>query len=134
LLLTIYVSDVKRSAAFYRDVLGFDCLGFYDYDSQCYVDPWVSDEPPVYAGFIAGDQKFGLHRPMNDYQKQCVGKGRCYFEVRDLDRHHRRVLERKGEPSKISDTTYLKMFHVRDPDGRYIFFAVTQRNSPIYPW
>lgn len=130
----MFVSDVEKSTLFYRDTLGFDYLGFWNYEKNCYVETWESPKPPIYAGFIAGDRRFGLHKPMSDEQKTFVGKGRCYFEVTDLERHHQRVLSAGGEPSPIRDTPHLRSFYVRDPDGRYIYFAVTQENAPTYPW
>lgn len=134
MLLTIFVSDVERSAVFYRDVLGFNFLGYYDYDKRENVDSWESPEPPIYAGFKAGNRKFGLHKPMSEAQQLCLGKGRCYFEVNDLDKHYQRVLARRGQPSKISETSHLKKFYVKDPDGWYIYFAVAQKDAPTYPW
>lgn len=37
LIFPIYVSDVEASAVFYGDVLGFEFLGYYDYETNAYV-------------------------------------------------------------------------------------------------
>jgi len=133
-LFPIYVSDVVRSAAFYRDVLGFDFLGFYDYDAAGYVTYWEGEQPPVYAGFLAGKQSFGLHKPVSEEQKRAVGHGKFYFRVADLECHHRRVRAWGGQPSSIRTTDFMRLFSVEDPDGLTLYFAATPDHAPIDPW
>jgi catechol 2,3-dioxygenase-like lactoylglutathione lyase family enzyme len=134
LIFPIYVSDVQASATFYRDVLGFEFLGFYDYEANGYVRSWQGAEPPRYAGFVAGDQKFGLHKPANEAQERCVGCGRYYFRVKDLDAQHARVSLHEVEVSPIHSSALLRRFYVPDPDGVMIFFAETADGAPLDPW
>jgi predicted enzyme related to lactoylglutathione lyase len=134
LIFPIYVSDVEVSAVFYRDVLGFEFLGYYDYETNAYVRDWQDTEPPKYAGFVAGDQKFGLHKPANERQDECVGCGRYYFRVRDLDAQHARVSAHGVRVSPIHSSALLRRFHVPDPDGVMIFFAETASEAPLDPW
>lgn len=110
----LYVSDVEKSAPFYRDVLGFDFLGFANSKGQ-----------PYYAEMAAARVKFGLHEPTSSSQEAKVGQQRLYFRVRDLRAHRARVLARGGEPGEIKVTSWMDMFTVRDPDGNEVVFAVT---------
>jgi predicted enzyme related to lactoylglutathione lyase len=134
LLFPIYVSDVMRSAAFYRDVLGFDFLGFYDYDQAGYVTYWRGEAPPLYAGFLAGTQSFGLHKPLTEQQEESVGRGRFYFRVQDVEAHHRRVRAWGGRPGSIQQTAFMRLFEVTDPDGLTLYFATTPDDAPVDPW
>jgi len=120
----LYVSDVEKSAPFYRDVLGFEFLGYANLDGQ-----------PYYAEMDAAGVKFGLHEPTSTSQGSKIGQERLYFRVRDLALHRARVVAWGGEPGEIKTTGWMDMFTVRDPDGNEIVFAVTdpQRHSSD-PW
>ena len=120
----VYVTDVEKSAPFYRDVLGFAFEGFANLDDQ-----------PYYAEMAAGRTKFGLHEPTSAGQEEKVGRQRLYFRVRDLSAHRSRVAAWGGEPGEIKKTSWMDMFIVRDPDGNEIVFAVTDpsRHSSN-PW
>lgn len=133
-LFPIYVSDVKISSAFYRDVLGFEFLGFWDYQKDCYVTAWQDTVPPTYAGLSAGGQKFGLHMPVNESQEKCIGCGRYYFRVADVEAEHSRISEHEVPVSPIHSSSLLKRFYVPDPDGLQIFFAETAPGAPVDPW
>lgn len=134
LIFPIYVSDVEVSAVFYGDVLGFEFLGYYDYETNSYVQSWQDTLPPKYAGFVAGDQKFGLHKPANEAQEECVGCGRYYFRVHDLDAQHARVSAHGVRLSQIHSSALLRRFYVPDPDGLMVFFAETAAGAPLNPW
>jgi predicted enzyme related to lactoylglutathione lyase len=134
LIFPIYVSDVEVSTVFYRDVLGFEFLGYWDYDASAYVASWPDTTMPKYAGFVAGDQKFGLHKPANEQQEQCVGCGRYYFRVEDLDSEHARISAHGVRLSPIHSSALLRRFFVPDPDGLQVFFAETAEGAPVEPW
>jgi predicted enzyme related to lactoylglutathione lyase len=134
IIFPIYASDVKLSAEFYRDILGFEFLGYYDYATNSYVTSWEDSLPPKYAGFLAGDQKFGLHLPANDTQQACVGCGRYYFRVQDLDAEHSRISAHGVKMSRIHSSALLRRFYVPDPDGLMVFFAETAAGAPLDPW
>lgn len=110
----LYVSDVRRAAPFYTDVLGFDLDGF------------AGDEAdPYYAEMLAGRLKFGLHEPTMDGDEERVGRQRLYFRVRDLETHRQRVQAEGGSPSEIYRRSWMDYFTVRDPDGNVVAFAAT---------
>jgi predicted enzyme related to lactoylglutathione lyase len=134
IIFPIYVTDVEVSAAFYRDVLGFQFLGYYDYEVNAYTKAWQDSVPPNYAGFVAGNQKFGLHKPGNEAQTACVGCSRYYFRVEDVDAEHERIFALGVEVSAIQTTALLRRFFVRDPDGLLVFFAETVEGAPLDPW
>ena len=76
----IYVSDVEKSAPFYRDVLGFALDGFAG-----------DEDNPYYAEMLAGPNKFGLHEPTMSGDESRIGQQRLYFRVHDLEAHSRYV-------------------------------------------
>jgi predicted enzyme related to lactoylglutathione lyase len=120
----LYVTDVEKSAPFYRDVLGFEFQGYAN-----------SKGEPYYAEMVAGAQKFGLHEPTSADQESRVGKERLYFRVKDLERHRARVVAWGGEAGEIKKTAWMDMFIVRDPDGNEIVFAVTDPSRHTSnPW
>jgi predicted enzyme related to lactoylglutathione lyase len=134
IIFPIYVSDVQVSAEFYRNVLGFEFLGYYDYNTNSYVQSWQDTLSPKYAGFVAGDQKFGLHKPSNEIQEACVGCGRYYFRVQDLDAEYSRISAHGVRMSQIHSSALLRRFYAPDPDGLKIFFAETADGAPLDPW
>lgn len=120
----LYVADVEASAPFFRDVLGFEFLGFSNADGQ-----------PYYAEMLAGTLKFGLHEPMSPDQEARVGQQRIYFRVKNLGAHRTRVAAWGGDPGPIRETDWMDMFIVRDPDGHEIVFAFTDpARHVIDPW
>jgi len=120
----LYVTDVEKSAPFYRDVLGFAFEGFANVDGN-----------PYYAEMAAAGIKFGLHEPTSAEQVTKIGQERLYFRVEDLEAHRSRVLAWGGAPGEIKVTGWMDMFMVRDPDGNEIVFALTdpERHSSN-PW
>lgn len=121
----LYVADVEESAPFFRDVLGFDLLGYTD----------GADGEPYYAEMAAGPLKFGLHDPMNDEQETWVGHQRIYFRVTDLEAHRQRVIESGGSPGEVVETAWMDFFIVRDLDGHEIVLAVTDESKhTMDPW
>jgi len=120
----LYVTDVEKSAPFYRDALGFEFQGFANAKGE-----------PYYAEMLAGEQKFGLHEAMSAGQESRVGQQRLYFRIQDLERHRARVLAWGAEAGEIIQTAWMDMFIVRDPDGNEIVFAVTDPSRhTIDPW
>jgi len=121
MLPVFYVTDVGRSVAFYRGVLGFEFHHFWDYDQSKGVRQWAAADPAVYAEMAAGGQKFALHLAREPYELQ-VGGVLHYFHVRDVDAHHRAVGEQGGEPDALVERPWMRMFSVHDPDGHKLFF------------
>jgi predicted enzyme related to lactoylglutathione lyase len=120
----LYVADVKSSAVFYRDVLGFGLLAFAD-----------DERAPYYAEMAAGRQKFGLHAPRTDAERARVGKQRLYFRVRDVAACRERIQARGGSPGPIERTAWMTMCVVRDADGHEIVIAETDAAvHTIDPW
>lgn len=120
----LYVRDVEASAPFYRDVLGFDFLGFTHTGGE-----------PYYAEMSAEGLKFGLHDPTNEEQASWVGHQRIYFRVRDAAAYRATVASRGGEPGELIETAWMDMFIVRDPDGHQLVFAETDPSRhTVDPW
>jgi predicted enzyme related to lactoylglutathione lyase len=120
----LYVTDVEVAAPFYRDVLGFEFLGFSNANGE-----------PYYAEMTAGPLKFGLHEAMNPEQEPRIGQQRLYFRVTDLPGHLARIAEAGGAPGDMIETDWMDMFIVRDADGHEIVFAYSDPSEhPIDPW
>jgi catechol 2,3-dioxygenase-like lactoylglutathione lyase family enzyme len=120
LLPVFYVTDVKNSVHFYRDILGFEFHHFFDYDKGEQVKTWESDEPPIWALMSAGDQEFGLHLGKSDYELR-VGGVVHYFEVTDVKSHYDMVKQNDIKMSELIEKPWMTMFWVLDPDGHKIF-------------
>jgi len=71
----VYVKDVERGLAFYRDLLGFKLIEDFRYENK-----------PVYARLRApgGDGTIALHQAGPEVSVLSDGV-RLYFEVRELD-------------------------------------------------
>jgi len=102
----ISVTDVERSVAFYRDVLGLEHLFT------------VPGQPMAF--FQAGDVRLYLGVPENErFRSRPV----IYYRVEDLGANYAAVVERGAapleKPRKVHDdgTTSLHMGFVEDPDG-----------------
>jgi lactoylglutathione lyase len=104
----VFVSDMKRSVPFYRDVLGLP-LRF---------------ESPVWTEFATDGATLALHvtegsSSENDNPQQ-VGPGRCRpgLSVPNLDEFHKRMIERNvpciEEPKDVFGT---RVALYLDPDG-----------------
>lgn len=120
----LYVKDVEVSAPFYRDVLGFEFLGFSEIEGV-----------PYYAEMAAGSLKFGLHNPMNSEHEEWVGHQRLYFRVHDVQEHWESVSTGVVELGEVRESEWMDMFIVRDPDGHEIVFAATDPSKhSIDPW
>ncbi len=130
----IYVADVQASTQFYRDVLGFEFLGYLKQNPMSYVQDWEGETPPTYAAFQACDQKFGLQLPQRLEDEACVGCGRYFFRVNDLEAHHTRIAAQGVTMSPILNSDILKRFYVFDPDGLKIYFAQSVPGAPVDPW
>lgn len=106
----IYVSDVARSLAFYKDQLGFRVLQTVEYNGHA-----------VYARVRSpqGQTTIALHGPEGEWKPLPVGGIRLYFEVRDLDRVCKRLaksgMKFKQMPKKMP--WGWKHAYVDDPDG-----------------
>lgn len=120
----LYVADLPRSVAFFRDALGFEFLNYSGEEGD-----------PYYAEMAAGPTKFGLHRPRNERERARVGRQRLYFRVRDVEAQSRHVAACDGKPDPIIKRAWMTMFSVTDPDGHEITFAETDpKVHTIDPW
>ena len=111
----IFVSDMSRSVAFYRDVLGIP----------------LKFESPGWSEFASEGATIALHKsdgPALEPEPKGVetaGRSRPGFEVEDLDAFHTRMVEH-GVPCAQEPTPLFgaKIAQYWDPDG--LIFAVGQ--------
>jgi catechol 2,3-dioxygenase-like lactoylglutathione lyase family enzyme len=93
------VADRERSAAFYRDALGFEIRG----DEAAY--------GPARLAFVT--------------REESPRASIVFFEVADVDAFRAAVAARGGSPSEIEKVNWIKMrmFEIRDPDGHTLWFG-----------
>ena len=114
----VFVSDMKRSVAFYRDVIGLP-LRF---------------ESPAWTEFATGGATIALHAsegPRGDQgssQPEVAGRCRPGLGVANLDEFHQRMVERNvpclQEPKEVFGA---RMAQYADPDGLVISVSEERR-------
>ena len=103
----IFVSDMKRSIAFYRDVIGMP----------------LKFETSHWTEFATDGATWALHQSETDHRPDPKGDpppGRCrpVFTVPDLDAFHQRMIDH-GVPCLQEPTELFgaRLAQYRDPDG-----------------
>ena len=123
LLPMLYVRDVPRSVAFYRDVMGFDFQGWWDEASKAYVS-----EPPArhardFAELCAGDLVLHLHVAETE-RDTAAAASILHVKVRDADAYYEQVTARGGRFDAPRDQVWgWRQFYVRDFDGHRWSFS-----------
>lgn len=104
---TLAVTDMARSVAFYRDFVGLDLL--------------YGGESAAFTSFRVGGGYVNLM--LRDDAPQWWG--RLIFYVDDVDAHYRRLTGLGLAPSsEPSDAPWgERYFHIDDPDGHELSFA-----------
>ena len=101
----LHVADVKATAAYYRDILGFKC----DFGDDEYSVVW-RDNSAIHLA--RGDQRFpaGIH---------------LFQWVRDVDAYYHEIRDRGAAVlEEPTDRPYqIREFKVRDPNGIEIVFG-----------
>jgi predicted enzyme related to lactoylglutathione lyase len=101
------VTDLRRSVAWYEDVLGVKATGFWP------------DHEPVYAHFQAGPTQLGL-----SVLPPAPGGARWNFSVDDVDAWWARLQDKADVVEALYDTPYgSRKFTIRDPDGNELGFV-----------
>jgi lactoylglutathione lyase len=110
----VFVSDMQRAVAFYRDVLGLP-LRF---------------ESPVWTEFATDGATLALHAserpnsPQDNSRHNSAGQCRPGLSVPNLDEFHQRMVE-KNVPcvQEPKETFGARIAQYRDPDGLVISVA-----------
>lgn len=139
------VRDMKKSLAFYRDLLGFEM-------KECWPsadEPWwcslQRDGQTIMLGAdmgAGGDESCGgmtgadvdWHKSGTEtWRKGIVGAGvNLYVLVDDVDAYHAQVTKKGGEPRYEPKTQFygIRDFGIEDPDGyRLIFYTPVTMES-----
>jgi catechol 2,3-dioxygenase-like lactoylglutathione lyase family enzyme len=116
----LLVRDVKKSTAFYRDVLGFT-IGETVPDQEPFVFVWMKrDEVSVFLNDInaaAQDYPVAAQLPQG-------GTAALFFIVSDVDGYHAKVAPGSNVIMPLKTQFYgMREFAVSDPDGHIITFA-----------
>jgi lactoylglutathione lyase len=116
----VFVSDMKRSVAFYRDVLGmplkFESPGWTEFATE-------GATLALHAGEAAGSRAAPAQHP-------AAGACRPGLRVPDLDAFHRRMIENKvqclQEPKEVFGA---RLAQYLDPDGLAISVGEERRGG-----
>ena len=112
----VFVSDMRRSVAFYRDVIGLP----------------LKFDSPEWSEFATDGATFALHRAEkpaegNDGELP-AGHCRPGLAVRDLDAFHERMIEHRVICTQLpKDLFGAKMAQYLDPDGLAISVSEERR-------
>jgi catechol 2,3-dioxygenase-like lactoylglutathione lyase family enzyme len=114
----IGITDMERSVAFYRDVLGIPLLFTVPAQSMAF--------------FASGDVRLYLAVPEPGF----ASKGTLYFRVDDIDAEHARLaglgVPMADKPHVVhrDGPTELWMAHFPDPDGNHLVLMEERRATP----
>lgn len=108
----VFVSDMKRSVSFYRDVVGLP----------------LKFESPGWTEFATDGATLALHSGEKPNPDQVAGRCRPGLGVPNLDEFHKRMVEKKGpciqEPKLVFGA---KIAQYADPDGLAISVSEERR-------
>lgn len=106
----LQVSDLDKSIAFYRDVLGF-------------TQQFIFGEPPFYAGLELG--KISLHLSAGKGNPSRRGMGSVYVFCDEVEAYYAEIRTKGAEITSPLDTHPYGMqdFQIKDPDGNLIGFG-----------
>jgi catechol 2,3-dioxygenase-like lactoylglutathione lyase family enzyme len=112
------VTDVERSTAFFRDVLGFEVHPIQGEHGFAAEAEAVSGQARIQLGRAdAAYDSTGERRPR--------GAAILFFETDDVAALHAAVAERGGKPSTLEKVNWIKyrVFQLEDPDGHTLWFG-----------
>lgn len=144
LMVMLTVKDMRKTIAFYRDILGFSVA-----------ESFPDTDPPVWANLALGEQSVMVGAAMSpdaggcgemepaqkayyqscydDYTKNKPGAGVIvYLHVDDVDAYHDEVVTKglKGVGKPTSQFYGIRDFWAQDPDGfRLVFYKAIQMSS-----
>lgn len=117
LLPMLYVDDVPRATAFYRDVLGFEFAGWWNEATHGFQPEPPPGPPPGFSELRAGDLVLHLHAAGEGHPRG-GGGAILHLEVKDADAYHAAVRERGGAVDPPRDQPWgWRQFYVEDLDG-----------------
>ena len=116
----LFVRDVAKSTAFYRDVLGFT-MGQTVPDKEPFVFVWMKrDEVSVFLNDITA----AAHDYPDAAKLPPGGTVTMFFIVSEVDAYHALVAPKTTVIMPIKTQFYgMREFAVADPDGHIITFA-----------
>jgi lactoylglutathione lyase len=117
---SLLVSNIDRSAAFYRDVLGFSIKQTVPDDAP-FVFVWLErDGVPVFLNdpkAVEQDVERASARPFG-------GTATMFFVITDVDGYHAQVAPHAVVVMPLKTQFYgMREFAVEDPDGHILTFA-----------
>jgi len=116
----LIVRDVKKSTAFYRDVLGFEIKQTVP-DAEPFVFVWLErDGVPVFLNDVTA----AAHDYPDAAKLPQGGTAALFFIVSDVDGYHAKVAPNATVIMPLKTQFYgMREFAVTDPDGHIITFA-----------
>jgi catechol 2,3-dioxygenase-like lactoylglutathione lyase family enzyme len=118
--LMLYVRDIAKSVAFYRDTLEFDFKGWRSEDTNELASDWISAGRPGYAQVSIGKFHLSFHATT---KKVNPGDFIIHIGVVDVNLFHQHVLRKLADAATPTDEPWgWRMFSIRDPDGYHLSF------------
>ena len=116
----IFVSDVVRSVAFYKEVLGFGFKGYWDASHNRIQESWDDASQPDYAELFVGENRIGLRPSANVVPASAI---ECSIEVEDVGALFRSALEKGAHlPGPVEQPWGARTLTIEDPDGHVWHF------------
>jgi catechol 2,3-dioxygenase-like lactoylglutathione lyase family enzyme len=112
------VADLARSAAFYRDVLGFEVRpASPDPDGSAVLEAVLGPARLQLRVAESAADSTGVSRPR--------GAAVLFFATNRVAALHASIVSRGGQPSIIERANWIKqrVFQIRDPDGHTLWFG-----------
>jgi uncharacterized glyoxalase superfamily protein PhnB len=117
LLPMLYVRDVPRSTAFYRDVLGFEFAGWWNEETRSFQAEPPPGPPPGFSELRAGDLVLHLHAASQS-EPVPTGGAILHLVVKDADAYHAQLVARGARVEPPRDQPWgWRQLYVDDPDG-----------------
>lgn len=110
------VADLRRTMAFYCDVLGFHCQST------------LGEPAPVWCHLVHGDVELMFNQPQPGELDELPARARdfqvFYLYPEDVSALHAELLAKGAAVSDLRVTSYnMKEFELRDPDGIWLWFG-----------
>jgi catechol 2,3-dioxygenase-like lactoylglutathione lyase family enzyme len=117
----LYVSDVEKSAAFYRDIFGFQFHGWWSEGEKRYRSELAAGEIAMFARLSTPFFKLALHsKNAPDAPQGSEGEAGPKFHLRvaNIDDFHRLVTSRGHQIAGPRNESWgWRTLSVQDPDG-----------------
>ncbi len=127
----LMVTDISKSVAFYRDVLGFSLRMAVPEDRNEFPDTLKDGVHYIYAQLVYGkveimiQSRESLSEDIPAFRDMSPGAAVSFYgTVEDIDGLYQKLKEKVDVVKALETSWYgMKEFYIRDPDGYILGFA-----------